>query len=262
MKSEVELLKLSIKDFFTAKMLRYSIAPFIFTMLIMYLLFFTFAGLGLDQLGTMDVQSTQTTMENGIPHTESTSTQLEGSSIATYLMSFAATSWLVVFFVYTVGAFFVLYLSIFVALLVIGFMTPMVLKEIQARHYPDVEMIGHSNLLEALFLTLKWALGMLLLFLVLIPTYFIPLLNIVALNLPLYYFFHKMMSYDIASTICTREESKKIKFFSANQIRLKTLALYLLSLIPFVIFFAAIFFVIYLGHTYFVQTRAMRNERD
>jgi hypothetical protein len=236
MNSENSTLSLSIKDLFTSRMIKYSLMPFVLSMLIMYALFFIVAGAGLEQFGSMDVSSTQTTMENGIPHTESFAATLEGTALIKFLMSSAITSWIATFLVYTIGSFLTLYFSIFVALIVIGFLTPLILKELQRRHYPDVEMIGHSNVAEALFLTLKWAITMVLLFLVLIPFYFIPLLNIVAFNLPLYYFFHKMMIYDVASTICARDEGVRIKFFHASTLRLKTLGLYLISLIPFVIF--------------------------
>ncbi len=259
MNHEIDLLRLSIQDFFTAKILKLSLLPFLITLVILLTLFFIVAGMGLDQLGTMNIASTQTTLQNGVAHTETVTAQLEGNAIFQYLLNFLLTSWISSFFVYAVGGFLVLYASIFIALLVIGFLTPTVLRELQRRHYPDIAMIGHSNLFEALFLMFKWAIIMLLLFLLFIPLYFIPLINIVALNLPLYYFFHKMITYDIASNICTREENKRIQFFSANKIRYKTLALYLLSLIPLVIFFGALFYVIYLGHTYFIE---VKNERD
>ena len=260
MNSETSILSLSIKDLFTAKMLKYSILPFIFSMIILYVLFFIVAGVGLDQLGSMQVQSTQTTMENGIPHTENFAATLEGTAIIQFLMSSALTSWIATFLVYTIGTFMTLYFSIFVALLVIGFLTPMILKEIQIRHYPEVKLIGHSNIFEALFLVVKWVLIMIILFIVLIPLYFIPLVNIIAFNLPLYYFFHKMMTYDVSATICTKEEAKKIKYFHASTLRLKTLGLYLISLIPFVIFFVSVFYVIYLGHSYFLETKKLREE--
>lgn len=260
MNSESSILSLSIKDLFSAKMMKYSILPFVFSMIIMYVLFFVVAGIGLDQLGTMDIQSSQTTIENGIPHTESFAATLEGTAIIKFLMSSALTSWIASFLVYTIGTFLTLYFSIFIALLVIGFLTPLILKEIQKRHYSDVEMIGYSNLFEALFLVLKWVAIMIVLFIVLVPLYFIPFVNVIAFNFPLYYFFHKMMTYDVSSTICTKEEAMKIKFFHATTLRLKTLGLYLLSLIPFVIFFASVFYVIYLGHSYFQETRKLRQE--
>ena len=257
---EKNILQLSIKDFFTQKMMKFALLPFIITVIIMYLLFFIVAGMGLEHLGTMDVQSTQTTMQDGIPHTESMSAQLEGLSIIKFLMSYTATSWIASFLVYAIGGFLVLYASIFVAVIVIGFLTPYILKEIQIRHYKDTQMLGHSNIVNDVFLLLKSAFIMLLLFIALIPFYFVPILNIVAFNLPLYYFFHKMIIFDISSNICTKEEDKKIKFFNKNMLRTKTLVLYLISLIPFAIFFGAIFYVIYLGHTYFIEVKQLRNE--
>jgi hypothetical protein len=229
-------------------------------MIVLYTLFFLVAGVGLDSLGSMDVQTTQTTVINGVPNTDTFSATLEGTALIQWLMSHAITSWIATFLVYTVGSFLTLYFSIFVALIIVGFLTPTILKEIQKRHYPDVEMTGHSNLFEALFLMLRWVLVMILMFIVFVPLYFIPLVNIIAFNLPLYYFFHKMMTYDVGSTICTKEEDMKIKFFHASTLRLKTLGLYLISLIPFVVFFASVFYIIYLGHSYFIETRKMRNE--
>jgi len=261
MNSEQNLLILSIKDFMSVQMLKYALLPFIISMVILYTLFFLLAGAGLDALGSLDVQSTQTTIQNGIPHTESIKAHLEGSAIIKFLMSHAITSWIATFLVYAIGGFFTLYLSIIVALLVIGFLTPFVLKELHLRHYQDVEMIGYSNIFNDLFSILKWAFIMLLLFFLFIPLYFIPLVNIVAFNFPLYYFFHKVMTFDIASNICTKEEDYLMKYKFGTGLRLKTLVLYLISLIPFAIFFGAIFFVIYLGNTYFSGIRQIRLEK-
>jgi hypothetical protein len=260
MNDETNILSKSLKDLFTTKMLTYSIAPFVISMIVLYILFFIVAGMGVDQLTTMQVASTQTTLQNGIPHTESFAATLQGTAIIKFLMSSALTSWIASFLVYTIGGFMTLYLSIFVALLVIGFLTHNILREIQMRHYQDVEMIGYSNAIESIFLTLKWIFVMMILFLAFIPLYFIPILNVIAFNFPLYYFFHKMMTYDVSSNICTKEEAKQIAYFHGSTLRLKTLGLYLLSLIPFVIFFASVFYVIYLGHSYFIEVRKLRNE--
>ncbi|OHD97176.1 MAG: hypothetical protein A3E21_03075 [Sulfurimonas sp. RIFCSPHIGHO2_12_FULL_36_9] len=257
--SEKNILLLSIKDFLTPKMLKYSVLPLVISLIVMYILFFIIAGIGIEQLGTLQLQSSQTTIENGIPHTESIDAKLEGSAIIQFLMSYAITSWLATFFIYAIGGFLTIYISIFVAVIIIGFLTPFILRELQARHYMDVEMIGHSNILYSIFLALKWAATMILLFILLIPFYFIPLINIVALNIPLYYFFHKMLTFDVSSNISTKEEDKQISFFSANSLRVKTLALYLISLVPFAIFFGAVFYVIYLGHTYFTEVKKIRN---
>jgi len=260
MNTEQNLLTLSIKDFLSPQMLKYALLPFIFPMIIMYTLFFLLASAGLDALGSLEVSSTQTTIENGIPHTESLQAHLEGSAIIKFLMSHAITSWIATFLVYAIGGFFTLYLSIIVAILVLGFLTPFVLKELQLRHYRDVEMIGYSNVFTALLSVLKWAVIMLLLFILFIPLYFIPLVNIIAFNFPLYYFFHKVMTYDIATNVCTKDEDYLMKYRFGTGLRLKTLGLYLISLIPFAVFFGAIFYVIYLGHTYFSGIRQIRKE--
>lgn len=260
MNSENSILLLSIKDLFTSKMLKYSLAPFILSVIILYLLFFVVAGIGLESLGTMNVQSSQTTVIDGVPNTDTFQATLEGTALIQYLMSHAITSWIATFLVYTIGTFLTLYFSIFIALIVIGFLTPTILKELQKRHYHDVEMKGHSNIFEFVFLVIKWIAVMLLMFIVFLPLYFIPLVNVIAFNFPLYYFFHKMLTYDISSTICTKDEAMKIKFFHATTLRLKTLGLYLISLIPFVIFFATVFYVIYLGHSYFLETKKLREE--
>lgn len=257
--NEKDILLQSIKDFLTPKMLKYALLPFIISIIVMYILFFVVAGIGVEQLGTMHVESSQTTVQNGIPHTETLEAELEGSAIMKFLMSYTLTSWLATFFIYIIGGFLTIYLSIFVAIIIIGFLTPLVLKELHLRHYRDVEMVGYSNLLHAIFLAIKYAAIMILLFFLLIPFYFIPLVNIVAINIPLYYFFHKMLTFDVSSSICAKEEVKQIEFFNKNNIRVKTLLLYLVSLVPFAIFFGAIFFVIYLGHTYFLEVKKIRN---
>lgn len=256
---EKNILILSIEDFFTSKMLKFALLPFIITIVLMYILFFVVAGIGLENLNTLDVQSTQTSVQNGVPHTETITAQLQGMEIVKYLMSFALTSWIVSFLVYAIGGFLTMHASIFIAVIVIGFLTPMVMRELQRRHYSDVQMVGHSNILEVIVAIVKWVAVMILLFILLIPFYFIPLLNIIAFNLPLYYFFHKMLTFDVSSNLCTKEEDKQIKFFNKNSIRAKTLFLYIISFIPFVILFGAIFYVIYIANTYFIEVRKIRN---
>ena len=175
--NEREILLQSIKDFLTPKMLKYALLPFILSLIVMYIIFFIIAGIGVEHLGTMHVQSSQTTIENGIPHTESLETQLESSGIVKFLMSYAITSWLATFFIYAIGGFLTIYISIFVAVIIIGFLTPLILRELQKRDYMDVEMIGHSNILYAIFSALKWTATMLFLFILFIPFYFIPLIK-------------------------------------------------------------------------------------
>jgi len=258
------LLFLSIKDFFTPQILKLAFFPFLLTMIILYGLFFVAADIGLEQLqqATVQVEQSQTTVENGTPHTESLSATYQGSSIINFLLKYSITSWLVGFLLYTVGSFFVLLLSVVIALAVIGFLTPPILRIIQQRYYPDVDMLGHGHIGTIAWQFIKTFFIMVILFFLLIPFYFIPLLNIVALNLPFYYLFHKLMVFDVASTITTKEEYRQIMFFKGNSVRFKTLFLYLTSLIPFAILFTTAFYVIYLGHTFFVEAKVLRSEES
>lgn len=260
MSNESKILALSFKDLFTSKILLFSVMPFIITVLTLYILFFILAGIGVEQLNHMilDVNTSQTVVTNGVAHTESFSAQLANTAIIKFLLHNSVTAWLATFLIYTIGSLAVLFLSIFIALLIIGLMTHWILKELQQRHYQDVAMIGFSNFFVAILLAIKWFVIMLLLYIILIPLYFIPIIDIVAFNFPLYFFFHKMLIFDVSSTICTKEEANTIKYRYGNTLRLKTLALYLISLIPFMIFFASVFYVIYLGHSYFLEVREMR----
>ncbi len=257
------LLLLSIKDFFTREILRLAFYPFLLTMIILYVLFFVAADMGFEQLQdyTVHMEQSKTTLENGIPHTEELSETFQGSSIIDFLLKYSITSWLLNFLLYTVGSMFVLLLSIIIALAVIGFLTPPILKVIQQRYYPDIDMVGYGHMGTITWHFFKSFFIMILLIIMMIPFYFIPLLNIIALNLPFYYFFHKLMTFDVVSTIMTKEEYARIHVVNANSVRIKTLILYLISLIPLAILFATAFYVIYLGHTFFVEVRALR-ERD
>ncbi|RUM65513.1 MAG: hypothetical protein DSZ03_02665 [Sulfurimonas sp.] len=262
--SEKDLLVLSIKDFATPKMLKMVILPFIITILVMYTLFFVAADLGLDALQhtTLQVESTQTLNQAGVEHTESFSGTFSGSSIIDFLMTHTITSWLISFLVYTVGSFLVLLISIVVALAVIGFLTPPILKELQRRHYQQITLIGFDSIGTAIWNVSKSFLVMVALFLLLMPLYFIPLINVIALNIPFYYFFHKLLTYDVASTLCTKEEYINIMQQKGTNLRLKTLLLYMISLIPFAVLFVTVFFVIYIGHSFFKEVVWLREKAD
>ena len=257
--NEINLITRSFRDFLTLKMLKFSILPFILTAIFVYVIFFILIGIGVDQMQVYDVTTTQTYMQDGIPHTETITSKLGLDGFIKFLTTYAITSWVATLFVYFIGFFIATFASIFVAIIIIGFLTPSIMKELQARHYLHVEMIGYSNIIGALINITKWSIIMLLLFIVLVPLYFIPFVNILAFNLPLYYFFHKMITYDVSSILCTSEEAKQVKYFSKNSLRAKTLLLYLISLIPFAIFFGAVFYVIYIGNTYFEEVKKIRD---
>ena len=243
---------LSVQDFLTKKMLTYAFAPFLFTMIVLYALFFSAADAGLESLkeSVIHIEKMQTTQENGITHTESSDeTYSGGNAILEFLMQYSITSWLVSFFLFTVGGMLMFVVAIFTAILVIGFLTPAILRELQRRHYPELTLDGHGNVFTTLFHSLKYIAIMVIMLIALIPLYFVPLLNIVAINLPFYYLFHKFYMLDVGTTALLKEEYRQMMYFNANKVRITTLLLYLISMIPFAALITPVFNVIVLGHT-------------
>lgn len=55
--NEIDLVRVSLKDFFTKRMLQYAIVPLIITLIIMFALFFTTASYGMDSLSIMITQA-------------------------------------------------------------------------------------------------------------------------------------------------------------------------------------------------------------
>ncbi len=245
---------LSLQDFFTKKMLTYAFAPFLFTLVVLYALFFSAADAGLESLkeSVIHIEKMQTTQENGITQTQSSDeTYSGGSGILEFLMQYSLTSWLVSFFLFTVGGMLMFVVAIFTAILVIGFLTPAIMRELQRRHYPELALDGHGNVFTTLFHSLKYLAIALLLLIVLAPFYFVPLLNIVAINLPFYYLFHKFYLLDVGATALVKEEYRQMMFFKGNTIRFTTLMLYLIAMIPFAALITPVFNVIVLSHTVF-----------
>jgi len=241
---------ISVQDFFTKKMLTYALAPFFFTLIVIYSIFFSAASAGLDSMEqSIQIEQSHTTIENGIPHTESTTAVYSGdNAFLRFLMEYSLTSWLVSFFVFTIGGMLMFIVAIFSAVLIIGFLTPMIIRELQRRHYPQIELQGHGNAFTALFHSLKYVIVTFVLLILFIPLYFIPLVNIVAFNLPFYYLFHKFYMLDVGTTVMVKEEYKQMMYFKGNKVRMTTIILYALSLIPFAALITPVFNVIVLGH--------------
>ena len=253
--TEIDILSRSLKDFLTSKMLKISLVPLIVTMILIYSLFFAAADFGitaLQQAAEASQNGEEVIVDENAPFYFVWATYL-----VVFLFKYSFTSWIAGFLLYTIGSIIVLQASVILTLVVIGFLTPMILGIVHKRHYSHITLHGHGSLLSPLWVLFKSSFMMILLFILLIPVYFVPVLNIIAFALPLYYFFHKLLNYDVASTLLSEEEYKKIYKKEANAFRGRTLFLYLVSMIPFITLFTAVFYIIYLGHAYFVKLDKM-----
>jgi len=258
--NEITILNKSVSDYLTKEMLTFLIYPLIGSAIVLYIMFFSVAGIGLDAFENAQLQIEQhhTQIENGVINEEQTTQTYTGNGILDFLLKYTVTSWIVSFLVYTVGALAIGYLSIFISLIIIGFLTPKILAIIHKRHYSDLEINTNFSITDGIGKIIKTTFIMILLLIAMIPFYFIPFINIIAINLPFYYFFHKMLHYDVGSTLTSKEEFGQIYYPDKLPMRMRTLFLYSVSLLPFVAFFISIFYIIYLGHVYFIKLEQLK----
>jgi hypothetical protein len=59
----------------------------------------------------------------------------------------------------------------------------------------------------------------------------------------------------------TKEEEAVIKVKKGNTFQIKTIILYLVSMIPFLVLFSTVFYVVYLGHGYLSELEKLRKTK-
>jgi len=281
MMKKKNLFSLSLKDFFTPYFLSLALLPLVITLVIL----FSVLGYGMQVLDDKmkSVHIEKTSQEYSSPtqsHSESsvnitfddnkTSSSLldinpmelfeslQSSQVLFSMLENKYLRWFIEKVVFMVTGYLILILAVIIAVIVVGFFTPLVIKKLKSRHYPPFEIKEHGSILSVAWHTIKSLLIMILLYIVLTPLYFIPFINIIAFNLPAYYFFHKMLVYDVGSSMNTKKEYLQIKAIVGNQIRLRTLLMYCLTLIPFVGIFFPLLFVIYLSHIFINESLELR----
>ena len=253
--NEITIIKQSIKDYLTKELLALLLLPLIGSMIVLYIAFFSAASAGINLIenAQLQIEKQELMVQNGEITQEQITQTYTGSSILDFMLKYTATSWIVSFLVYTVGILTVGYLSIFISLIIIGFLTPKILSIIRKRHHTHIKLHSNFSIIDGIITLIKTTGIMLLLIIIMIPFYFFPLINIIAINLPFYYFFHKMLHFDISSTLISKKSFRRIYYPNKFPMRIRTLGLYAISLLPFVAFFISIFYIVYLGHVYFKE---------
>ncbi len=245
----------ALSDFFTTRFLVLSTAPFIITMLLAFFLLFQVSGEFFDMLSAA-AAATQNP-DAATAQNELAQFAKEYPVISTILGSFVFKAVAGTLF-YIVGGGVAVLVSVVLAVVIVGFFTPMIVKEVQRRHYPQIERKATVPLWDYVLFMLG-QFGLFLIFLLVsLPFWFMPIFGIVAMNAPFYFLFHKLLTRDVAGEILTKEE-QKILFKEAKwRIATTTLILYLLSLIPGVGILGQVFFVIVLAHQFFQETARLR----
>lgn len=241
---------IAFQDFLTTKFLTLTLAPFFLTLIIFSLLIFGAGGEFfnvLNQLSQNPDAINDPQIKDFVQHYPILSA-IAGSYIFHILAG-------IIFGILGTGL--AVLASTSVAVMIVGFFTPIIVKEIHKRHYPNIPIEGGVDFLSYIGLAAKTFLKFIAIFIVSIFLYFIPLLNLIALNIPFYYLFAKLLTLDVGGEIFTKEELEKVLEQNKKEIFGSTLILYLISLVPFAGMLLQVYFVSVLAHQFF-----MIKERD
>lgn len=239
----MKILKLAIKDFLTAKMLILSLLPLIFCLLTFGVILY-FSGAEIFEIlseisASGDISSLS---QNAYP-------------ILTKILTFWLTKWLIMALFYTAGTFLVLIFSVFCAAFIAGFLTPIIVKDINQKYYQR-SLNNDVSTLKIFKISLVEILKFLAILIICVPFLFVPILNLFIINVPFFYIYYKFMLIDIGSNALN---SEKFHFFykkgGGYKFLFSTFCFYLLCLIPFVAIFAQLFFVIFLSHLVLVNEK-------
>jgi hypothetical protein len=143
---------------------------------------------------------------------------------------------------------------------VISFFNGYFIGHIQKKYYEDVSLTG-IGIGRTVFFYIKTIIVTITLFLILSPTYIIPALNLL-IFIPIYYFFHKTIVFDVSSVINTVSEYKKIKKVNWSELKAHTGYCFLLTLIPVVGILLYPYYVLYIGHYILQETRELHYIND
>lgn len=150
------------------------------------------------------------------------------------------------------GGILALHLSVFFALVIVSFLTPMIVKEINLKYY-NYNKLDEIGFAQITWLLIKIVLKFLFFLFFVIIFHIIPVINLIAPFLMfclMFYLFFNFLIYDVASCVLNKND-----FLRFNPFQFKYLSwvfgFYLICNIPYVGFFLPVFFVIFLSHLLF-----------
>lgn len=232
------------RDFFRKKFLFLSLAPLIVPLIILATIFI-YSGSEFLSLLQEGAKSGDFSFldENAYP-------------VLAYLLGFSIVQWLLIGVFTIFGTFGVILISLILAVLTVGLLTPVIIKSVRKKHYQKIAPGNEHSVLVSLGNIGKIFAKFLLLFLCTLPFLFIPLLNFVFFQLPFFYLFYQLMMYDMVSTgICADVEdiieSNKLYLFGIIAL------FFFLSVIPFLGLLLQVFFIVYLSH--FILSKSHQN---
>jgi len=229
----------SLKDFFRLKFLLLSTFPFLVSFIV-FGAFFLYSG----------NEFINFLNSNGGNFTD---IDPDIHPIINYILTLAFVKWAVITFFYLFGTFLMLLISVAIAVIVIGFFTPYIVKSIRDEYYPKY-ITSEIGFTKVLWMYLKTATIFIFLIFVTIPLLIVPGVNLFIFNIPFYYLFHNILLIDVGSNIESYERFKELTKKEKKSFVTVTLICYILSLIPILGLFLQVFFVIYLTHFFFEKS--------
>ncbi|WP_267523103.1 hypothetical protein [Campylobacter sp. MG1] len=220
---------ISLKDFFTFKFLIFSLAPLIASFTLFLSLFIYL----INYINNINLNEEYFNFFLG-------AFVLQILHIAIMLFTIAG------------GGFLTLHLSVFFAIIIVSFLTPFIVKEINLKHYHYCKL-DEVNFIYICWLLTKLFIKFLILLFFTMIFYIIPVLNLLApilLFFVMFYLFFNFLIHDVASSVLNKND-----FLSFNPFKIKYLTciflFYLICNIPYLGFFLPVFFVIFLSHLLF-----------
>lgn len=228
--------KISIKDFLTPKFLGLSFLPFIISVVLLSV-FMIYGGSELFDM-----------LKAGAKSGDFSFLDEERFPIVAKFLAFGVTKWIISALFYFAGTFLVIILSLVIATIVVGFLTPVVTKHINLKYY-NLHKKDEPNFARVSIIMLK-ELGIFLLFLLIaLPFLFVPVVNLFVIHIPFFYIYYKFMLIDVGSNTLNKERFERFYLRGGGyDFIFLCFLFYLVSLIPFLGIFLQILFVINLSH--------------
>ncbi len=138
--------------------------------------------------------------------------------------------------------------ALFVAVAVVGLLTPTIVAEVRRRHYPDAPAGEGAGIAAYLLFLARTLAGFIGLGLLALPLLFLPGVNLFAINLPFFYWFHRLLTWDVLETACPDPVRTGAEPPPRLALAGRTLVLYAMSLVPLLGLLLQVFFVLVLSH--------------
>ena len=236
----------SLGDFFSGKFLFMSFTPFVVPILVLGGFFLY----GSSELFTL--------LHNGAATGDFSYIDEKTYPILTYILGFTVIHWLIMSLFVVFGSLGVVLLSVIIAVITVGLLTPVIVNSVRKKHYAFIEPAKEDNLLLVLWTILKIFVKFIFLFLCTLPFLLLPFVNFMIFQLPFFYLFYKLMMYDILSVGVSKDTAK---IMDENKVYLFVVLgiFFLLSLIPLFGLLLQVFFVIYLSHFILSKSSAYKS---